>query len=70
MKRKIRINPKTQLAYIPDEIIREGFVDDVDAFANAITVTLVKPNSSLEEVERSLQIVLQDIHLRIDKRED
>ena len=67
MKRRIRINPKTQLAYIPDEIIREGFVDDVDAYANAITVTLVKPNSSLEEVEQSLQIVLQDIRLRMGK---
>lgn len=69
MKKKIRINPKTQLAYIPDEIIREGFVDDVDAYANAITVTLVKPNSSLEEVEQSLQIVLQDIRLRMGKTE-
>jgi len=70
MKRKIRINPKTQLAYIPDEIIQEGFVNDVDAFANAITVTLVKPDSSLEEIERSLQIVLQDIHLRMGNKNE
>ena len=69
MKKKIRINPKTQLAYIPDEIVQEGFTDDVDAYANAITVTLVKPNSSLEEVEQSLQIVLRDIRLRMGKRE-
>lgn len=69
MKRKIRINPKTQLAYIPDEIIREGFTDDVDAYANAITVTLVKPDSTLAEVEQSLQIVLQDIRLRMGKIE-
>ena len=69
MKRRIRINPKTQLAYIPDEIIREGFTDDVDAYANAITVTLVKPNSTLAEIEQSLQIVLRDIRLRMGKIE-
>ena len=69
MKRRIRINPKTQLAYIPDEIIREGFTDDVDAYANAITVTLVKPDSTLAEIEQSLQIVLRDIRLRMGKIE-
>lgn len=67
MKRKIRINPKTYLAYIPEDVIREGFVEDVDAYANAKTVTLVHPEASLEDVERSLEIVLQDIRLRMGK---
>ncbi len=69
MKRKIRINPKTHLAYIPEELIDEGFVGDLDAYANAKTVTIVHPDASLEDVERSLGIVLQDIQLRMGKRE-
>ncbi|MHA1813647.1 MAG: hypothetical protein ACTSYX_09485 [Candidatus Thorarchaeota archaeon] len=65
MKRKIRINPKTKLAYIPESIIQEGFVEDVDAYGNAKTLTLVHPKASLEEVARSLEIVLQDVRLRM-----
>ena len=69
MKRKIRVNPKTHLAYIPEEVINEGFIGDLDAYANAKTVTLVHPGAPLSEVERSLQIVLQDIRLRMGKGE-
>jgi len=69
MKRKIRVNPKTHLAYIPEEIINEGFVGDLEAFANAKTITLVHPDAPLSEVERSLEIVLQDIRLRMGKQE-
>ena len=52
-------------AYIPNEIADEGFVGDLDAYASAKTVTLVHPLASLQEVERSLEIVLQDIRLRM-----
>ncbi|MBU2597555.1 MAG: hypothetical protein KJ757_08360 [Planctomycetes bacterium] len=65
MKRKIRVNLTTHLAYIPEDIINEGFLGDLDAYANAKTVTLVHPDTSLKEVERSLEIVLQDIRLRM-----
>lgn len=68
MKRKIRITPETpHRTYIPNEIADEGFVGIVDAYANAKTVTIVHPGASLEEVERSLEIVLQDIRLRMGK---
>jgi len=70
MKRKIRVNPKTHLAYIPEEVINEGFTGDLDAYANAKTVTLVHPDAPLDEVERSLEIVLQDIRLRMGKGEE
>jgi len=64
MKRKIKINPEARIAHIPKEIIDQGFEGEVDAYANAITLTLVSPNKSLKEVERSLEIVLDDIRLR------
>jgi len=64
MKRKIKINPEARIAHIPKEIIDQGFEGEVDAYANAITLTLVSPNTPLKEVERSLEIVLEDIRLR------
>lgn len=69
MKRKIKINPKTRIAYIPDDIIEEGFINACDVYANAKTVTIVHPKASLEEIIRSLEIVLQDIQLRQGKKE-
>ena len=55
--------------YIPGEVINEGFVGDLDVYTNARTVIIVYPSASLEDTERSLEIILQDIRLRIGKRE-
>jgi hypothetical protein len=64
MKRKITINPEARVAYIPKELIDQGFKGELDGYANAVTLTIVNPNTPLEDVERSLEIVLQDIKLR------
>ncbi len=64
MKLTIRINPKSKLAYIPDDLTNEGFIGDVEALANAKTVTLFKPGTSLDEIEKSLEIILADVRLR------
>lgn len=64
MKRKITINPEARIAYIPKELIDQGFQGEVDGYANAVTLTIVSPNAALEDVERSLEIVLEDIRLR------
>ena len=69
MKRKIRINPKAKIAYIPGELIDQGFEGELDSYANAITLTMVKPDASLEEIERSLNIVLDDIRFRRELEE-
>jgi hypothetical protein len=37
----------------------------VELLANAITVTLIKPGTNLKSVKRSLEIVIQDIELRM-----
>ena len=67
MKGQIKINPKTGIAYIPDNIRQEGFEGEVELLANAKTVTLFLPGASLDEIERSLLIVLDDIRLRKGK---
>lgn len=62
-KGKIKIGEKGT-TYIPDELREDGYVGWVEFLANAKTVTLIKPETTLEDVEKSLRIVLQDVRLR------
>lgn len=52
-------------AYFGDEVEEAGFEGDVPTIPNAITITIIKPDSKLEDVKRSLEITLQDVELRI-----
>lgn len=65
----IKIHPKSGLAYIPEKIRKEGYVDEVECLPNAITLTLIRPGSKLADVKRSLQNVLKDIDLRMKYHE-
>ena len=67
MKRKITINPEARIAYIPKELIDQGLSGELDGYANAVTLTIVSPDTPLEEVEHSLLIVLEDIRLRMER---
>lgn len=51
-------------AYIPDELRNDGFVGSVDFLANGKTVTLMRPEATLDEVEKSLRITLREIKIR------
>ena len=62
-KGKIKIGERGT-TYIPDELREDGYVGPIEYLSNARTVTLIKPETSLEDVEKSLKIVLQDIKLR------
>ena len=64
MKRKIRINPKARIAYISKDLIDQGFTDEVDAFANTVTLTIIKPGALLDEIKHDLEIVLKDVEFR------
>jgi hypothetical protein len=70
MKRSIKINPQARVAYIPKDIIDQGLSGDVDGYANAVTLTMVKPGTPLKDVERSLKIVLKDIQFRREREEN
>jgi len=60
----IKVDPRTGVTYFPQEIRREGFVGQIEGFPNALTFTLIKPGTKLADVEKSLNIILQDIALR------
>ena len=53
--------------YFPKELIREGFVGEMEILNDAMTATIIHPNASLEQVKRSLKIILQDIELRMER---
>jgi len=65
----IKVNKHTGMTYFPKEIRAEGFVGEIEGLPNALTFTLIKPGTRLGDVEKSLQIVLQDIRLRVEQGE-
>ena len=72
MEKKARFY-ETGHAFFGREVIKNGYLGDLDTIANAVTITVIKPDTSLEDVKRSLEITIQDIELRIrqeKKRED
>jgi len=64
MKRKIKVNPTARIAYIPKELIDQGLYGELDGYANAVTLTIVNPNTPLVNIRKSLEIVLEDIKFR------
>jgi hypothetical protein len=65
MRKIIRVNPKTHMMCIPNEIAEDGMVGDVESFPNAVTLSLVMPGADLEDVEASLERTLEDIRHRM-----
>lgn len=68
MKTKIRANENTGVLYVPKDLLNDGFKGEMDALVNSMTFTIIHPKASLEEVRKSLQILIEDIDLRL-KRE-
>lgn len=66
MRRKIQVY-EGGTAYIGKQAVDEGYKGEIDALFNAVTITLVKPNTDLKSVIRSLEITIQDIRLRMSQ---
>ena len=62
---QIKINPTSQLCYIPDEIHNAGFTGEVSCImnANSNTVVLIKPGVKLDDVIKSLELMSDDLKL-------
>jgi len=63
MRRKISMYP-TGHAYLGKAVADDGYVGEVEAQFNAVTITLIKPGTSDEDIIRSLEITIQDVRLR------
>jgi len=64
MRRRFKIHGKARTIYLSRDVVRDGFEGEVDGYANAVTLTLVHPEANLEDIEDSLNVVLDDIRLR------
>jgi len=60
---------KTGMSFFRKSVVEEGYVGKLDMIANAVTLTIIKPNTSLIDVKRSLEITLQDVKLRMSQEE-
>jgi len=67
MRKKIKIYESGD-AYLGKDLGQE-FKGEADCYPNALTVTIVKPNTPLAKVRQSLEIVLADIKLREQSEE-
>jgi len=66
----IKVDRHTGMTYFPKEIRQEGFVGEIEGLPNALMFTLIKPGTKLADVEKSLQIILQDIRLRREQGQE
>lgn len=72
MKLKVARTKKeggTYRIYLPKHV-GEEYKGDVECLANALTLTIIRPGIPLRQVKRSLEIVLKDIDLRIEREKD
>jgi len=67
MKTKIKVNENTGVLYMPKDLLDDGFNGEMDALVNSMTFTIIHPKASLEEVRKSLQILIEDIDLRLKR---
>ena len=64
---KVSKKGKQYRIYLPAEI-GERLADEAEILTDYYTLTLISPRASLEQVEHSLEIALDDIRLRQGKR--
>ena len=66
MKKTLIINEKAHIAYITDDLIKEGYKGEVEMLANFNTVALLRPGSTKEEQIKSLERLTEDLRDRRD----
>jgi len=63
MEQTFKINPIARIMHIPKELVEAGFANDVRGYTNASTLTIIRPGATVDEVERGLMIVLEELKL-------
>ncbi len=70
MKGVISISEKNQITWVPKILTGAGFKGKVSFLTNCYTVVLLHPDATLQDIEKSLQITLEDVRLRQRKEEE
>lgn len=58
---KIVINKNSNLAYIPKEMVEEGFSGEIELLREIHSVVLIRPGSTSDEVIDSLKHIINKI---------
>lgn len=66
MRKKIPFYP-TGHAFFGKAVPDSGYIGEVDAEFDSVTITLIKPNTDTEDVIRSLEITIQTLKLQITR---
>ena len=53
--------------YWPRELSHNGFTGTMGIIQKGLTAVIIHPNANLEQVKRSLEIILQDVELRMER---
>lgn len=68
MRIKIKINPKTRVAYLPKSVIEEGFEGEVDVYGAGSVIVIPHPNADAATINESISLVARDIELTYSRR--
>jgi hypothetical protein len=60
----IPVSERTRVAYFPRELVKSGFKGKIPYLKSAMAVVLLHPDATFDEVEESLQVILQEIRVR------
>lgn len=63
MRRKIKINPKSGILYLPKDMLESGFKGEVDAFSAGSVIVITHPDADTATIKESISLVLKDIKL-------
>lgn len=63
MRKKIKINPKTGVVYLPREMVEDGFRGEVDAFGAGSVIVITHPDADVMAIKESINLVAKDIEL-------
>lgn len=68
MRQIFRVHKDAQTIRLANDIVAEGFDGELEGFIGAVTLTLLKPGTSLTLAIESLQGTISELQLRIKAR--
>jgi predicted Zn-dependent peptidase len=60
----ISVSEKVRIAYFPRELVNAGFKGKIPYLKSKMAILLLNPNATFDEVEKSVQVILEEIRLR------
>ena len=64
---KVAENQKYPRVYWPPELVREGFIGNIQVLNDSFIALLIHPAATLEQVKKSLELKVKDVELRLEK---